>query len=70
MARTKAGNGKLKQAVKEALHDVLVEDREFLRAVLLEAIEDIGLAEAILEARKTNKFVPRSTITKILRGKK
>jgi hypothetical protein len=70
MPKTKASNGKLKQAVKEALHAVLVEDPEFLRDVLLEAIEDIGLAEAILEARKTNKFVPRSTIMKILKGKK
>ena len=70
MAKTKADNGKFKQAVKAALHEVLTEDREFLREVLLEAIEDIALGELILEARKTDKFVPRSTVLKILKGKK
>jgi hypothetical protein len=70
MAKLKTSNGKIKQAVKEVLREVFMEDREFLREVLLEAIEDIALGELIMEARKTKKYVPRSTVMKILKGQK
>jgi len=67
--RTKK-SGQIKQAVKDALYEVFTEDREFLREVLLEAIEDLALAELILEARQNTKKVPRSTVMKILKGEK
>ena len=70
MSKLKTKNGQIKQAVKEALYEVFMEDREFVREVLLEAIEDMALAELILEARKDKKTVPRSTVMKILKGKK
>jgi hypothetical protein len=70
MAKLKTSNGKIKQAVKKALREVFMEDREFLREVLLEAIEDIALGELIMEARKMKKYVPRSTVMKILKGQK
>jgi hypothetical protein len=69
MAKSKATNGKIKQAIKDVLREVLVEDKEFLREVLLEAIEDIALGELIREARKTDDLVPRSEIMKILKLK-
>jgi hypothetical protein len=69
MAKSKATNGQIKQAVKDVLREVLVEDKEFLPEVLLEAIEDIALGELIREARKTDDFVPRSEIMKILKLK-
>jgi hypothetical protein len=70
MAKLKPTNGKIKQAVRDALHEVLMEDRELLREILLEAIEDIALGELIMEARKTKKYVPRNTVMKILKGQK
>ena len=70
MPKSKTSNGEIKHAVREALLDILTHDREFLREVLLEAIEDIALGELIMEARKTDKFVPRSEVMKVLKGKK
>lgn len=70
MPKVKTKNSQLKQAVKDALHEVFMEEREFLRDVLLEAIEDLALAELILEARKDTRKVPRSTVMKILKGEK
>ena len=39
----------LKQALKEALVETLHEQRDWFQGILLEAIEDIALAEAMKE---------------------
>ena len=69
MAKSKANDGQIKEAVKKALQELLVEDREFLREILLQAAEDAALGEAIMEARKS-KPVSRESIFKILKGQK
>lgn len=69
MAKPKSGNGDLKKAVKEAIQELLTEDREFLREILVEAAEDAALGQAILEGRKS-KRVSRQTVLKILKGRK
>ena len=44
---------KFKQVFKEALTETIQEQRDFLRDIIAEAIEDIALAEAIRDSRKT-----------------
>ena len=43
----------LKQAVKDALVETLLERRELLHELFAEVLEDMGLAEAIREDRRT-----------------
>jgi predicted HTH domain antitoxin len=69
MAKPKPNNDHLKKAVKEAIQELLIEDREFLREVLVEAAEDAALGQAIIEGRKS-KRVSRQTVLKILKGRK
>ena len=47
MDLTLADNGKLKDAVKQALIEVLQERPELLTEAIAEAIEDVALARAI-----------------------
>lgn len=64
----KLGNRALKQAVKEALAETLHEQRELLHEVFTEVLEDLALAEAIREGRKTKKVAP-GEVFRLLRAK-
>ncbi|MBW3538653.1 MAG: hypothetical protein KY476_00135 [Planctomycetes bacterium] len=68
MARGEANGGALKQAVKEALNEAFLEQRELLRDLFAEAIEDLALGEAIREGRKT-KAATRKEVFGVLEGK-
>jgi len=60
------------EKTKELLTEVLVElmktKREMLHEIVLEALEDVGLANAISEGR-VGDYVPESQIMSILEGK-
>ena len=55
-----------KALVKEVLKELLQEKRDLLFEVILEVIEEIGLANAIREGRK-NQFVSEEEIFAILK---
>ncbi len=59
------------QRMKELITDVLVEmmqeRREEFYAIVLEALEDVGLANAIAEGRK-DEFVSEESVFEILEG--
>jgi len=57
----------VKALLKEVLIELLEEKRDLFYEVLLEAIEEIGLANAIREGRQ-NEFVSEEQILAILRG--
>jgi hypothetical protein len=56
-----------KALLKEVLIELLEEERGLFFEVMLEAIEEIGLANAIREGRQ-NEFVSEEQILAILRG--
>ena len=56
-----------KELLKQALVELLDEKRELFYEVLVEAIEEIGLANAIREGRK-HEFVSEEQILAVLRG--
>ena len=56
---------KLKGIIKEAIIEIIKEKRKVLYEIILEAIEEVGLANAIREGRK-NKFVGEDRILKML----
>jgi predicted transcriptional regulator len=57
----------LKEVVKAALVEVLLEQREVFTEVLMEVLEEVGLAKAIEEGRDS-EVVSRDAIFKILDG--
>ena len=59
----------LTKSVKQALIEGLRENREDFRDLLAEVIEDVALANAIREGRKT-KPVKRESVMKALTGRK
>jgi len=60
---------KTKELLTEVLGKMMKEKREVFQEIVLEAIEEIGLANAISEGRK-NEFVGEAEITSILEGVK
>jgi hypothetical protein len=58
----------LKSAMKEALVEVLQEQRHLLLDVFAEVLEDFALAEAIREGRKS-KVAEREEVFRVLEGK-
>lgn len=52
---------KLKQAVKAAMVEILEEQKDFVREVLEEALEDIALSHAIQEGERSG-FVAREEV--------
>ena len=56
-----------KKLLKEVILELMHERQELFFEVVLEAIEEIGLAEAIREGR-TNEFVSEDEIFTILEG--
>jgi hypothetical protein len=60
-------DSQLKEVVKAALVEVLLEQREVFTEVLMEAMEEVGLVRAIESGRDT-EVVSRAAIFKILDG--
>jgi hypothetical protein len=60
-------DSQLKEVVKAALVEVLLEQREVFTEVLMEVMEEVGLAKAIDEGRDS-EVVSRDAIFKILDG--
>lgn len=58
---------KMKELLKDALIEMMKDKREFFYEIVKEAIEDVGLANAIKEGRK-NIFVDKQRIMDILEG--
>lgn len=48
-----AGNTVLKEAFKDAIREVLFENKEFLHEILVEAMEDVAMIHAIEEGGKS-----------------
>ncbi|MBI4546428.1 MAG: hypothetical protein HY707_00500 [Ignavibacteriae bacterium] len=59
---------KLKRLLKSAMREAIHEERTLFYDLISEIIEDIGLAKAIDEGKKTKK-VPKEEIYKILRAR-
>lgn len=58
---------KTKQLLTEVMIELLKTKREVLYEVVLEALEEVGLANAIAEGRR-NDFVPEDKILALLDG--
>ena len=56
---------KIKEFLRETLIEMMRENKEEFRDLVMEAIEDIGPANAIKEGRK-NKFVSEDRIRRVL----
>ena len=56
---------KTKELLTEVMIDLLKSKRDLMHDILLEALEEVGLANAIAEGRKS-KFVPEEEIFSIL----
>ena len=57
---------KMKEIFKETFIELMKDKRELLHEIIVEAIEDIGMANAIKAGRK-NKFVDEKKIVDILK---
>ena len=58
---------KFKHVFKEALTETFQEQRDLLREIIAEAIEDIALAKAVRDGRKTPP-VSRAEVMRLLKG--
>ncbi|WP_089730077.1 hypothetical protein [Candidatus Thiosymbion oneisti] len=67
MAHTELSGDALKKLFKEALTEMLQEQRELLHDVFVEVLGDMTLAETIREGQQTEK-VSREAIFEILEG--
>ena len=65
--QTQLDEGKLKQILKEALIEALEEKKDVFHELIVEAIEDIGLINAIREGQST-ETVHKQEIFDILEG--
>jgi len=65
MEPTLADNGKLKEAVKQALIEVLQERPELFSEIVAEALEDVALVRAI-RAGESSGSVSRDEVMKSL----
>lgn len=59
---------RLKQTFKDALMELLHEERDSLREVLAEVVEDLVLAEAIRDGQGSEP-VDRDAVFRVLEGK-
>jgi hypothetical protein len=67
MAQPPISPAALKQAMKEALVETLTERGDLFAGVMVEALEDFGLVEAIKEGEQTDP-VSRARIFETLEG--
>ena len=58
---------KMRDVLKDVLIELLQEKRELFHDVLVEALEDVGLGNAIAAGRQDD-FVSQATIATILEG--
>lgn len=65
--QTQLDEGKLKQILKEALIEALEEKKDVFHELIVEAIEDIGLTNAIRQGQNT-ETVSKQEILDILEG--
>jgi hypothetical protein len=59
----------LKQAVKDAIREVVVENSETLKDILVEVLEDLALLQRMEEGRKS-EFVSRGEVMDVLEPKR
>jgi hypothetical protein len=59
----------LKQAVKDALKEVMLENSEMLKDILLEVLEDIALLRRIEEGRQS-ELINRTDVMDLLERKR
>ena len=59
---------KLKQVLKEIMVEMIQDKRNVMSEIIADALEDIGLAQAIKQGRK-NRFVDESRIVGILESR-
>lgn len=59
---------KTKELLTEVLIDLIKTKREVIYDVIIEALEEVGLANAIIDGRK-NEFVSEKKIFSLLDGK-
>lgn len=50
---TATDNAVLKEAFKDAIREIVIENKEFLHEILVEAMEDVALLHAIEEGEKS-----------------
>lgn len=55
----------LKPLIRETLNEMIRDNKEEIREIIIEAIEDIALANAVKEGRK-DEYVSEKRIMKIL----
>lgn len=67
MISSEADRQDLKATLKEALVEILREQRPLLQEVVAEALEDVLLAEAIQEGQQT-KSASREKVFRMIRG--
>ena len=67
MAETTLNKNELKQLLKEAIFEILQEERQIFSELFADALEDMALAKAIAEGKDTES-VSREAIFKILDG--
>ncbi|MBA2749416.1 MAG: hypothetical protein H0U45_11935 [Tatlockia sp.] len=65
MSETTLDTSELKQLIKSVIAEVLQEQKEVFTDIIIEAMEDIGLAKAIAKGENTEP-VSREAIFKIL----
>ena len=65
MSETTLDTSELKKLIKSAISEVLQEQKEVFTDIIIEAMEDIGLAKAIAKGESTEP-VSREGIFKIL----
>ena len=58
-----------KALLKEVILELMTDNRELFLEIIMEAMEEIGLANAIIEGRK-NEFVDKKEIFALLEGGK
>lgn len=68
MAQASIPREMLKQAMKEALVETFSEQRDLLREVFAEVLEDISLVAAIEEGRET-EMIDRGRVFDVLEGR-
>lgn len=59
---------KTKELLTEVISEMLVKRREVFQEIILEALEEIGFGNAIIEGRQ-NDFVSEKSVFDILEGK-
>jgi len=64
---TAASDAHTKELMTEMLVEMLEQKREVFYEIIIEALEDIGLARAVEEGRE-NEFVNKAEILELLKG--